>query len=273
MYIAAAVLDLLNSLTLRMYLSLGQRKLQREYSELKKDAAEALKEKLRLEVLKFTETLEESILEKITNKKTLTELLHVTATEEDYDLFVADLIPALKDLYESYQFQLLKPTPGDYQSGYALGFQLFRVEMAEQYDRLFRLAIDKGMTEAGITKAFIRAVKAGDLIDLGDAVIVDHGTGVSSILTGDDLSIYVTFMTEEYKAKKEEVEAEQREKAEKEEAEKEAYLEQRKKTFETLTDATDVLAKLTEEVRQSIPEEVDALEEEFELVRDLYGKV
>ena len=214
-------------------------------------------------------TLEDVILTKLENKKNLSELLITTATQEDYKEFVDALLPSLRDLYKSYQFQLLKPNPGDFVSGYALGFQLFRLEMEETYDYLFRLAIDKGMTEKGITLMFSEAVKNGELFDLGDVSIIDFGTGVSSILSGEDLRIYIAFATPEYMEKKAEAEAKAQADREELKAKQEEMLAKREEAYDTLQEATDVLSRMTEEALDKFPE----LDEQYNVVRDLYSKV
>ena len=214
-------------------------------------------------------TLEDVILTKLENKKNLSELLITNATQEDYKEFVDALLPSLRDLYKSYQFQLLKPNPGDYVSGYALGFQLFRLEMEETYDYLFRLAIDKGMTEKGITLMFAEAVRNGELFDLGDVSIIDFGTGVSSILSGEDLRIYIAFATPEYMEKKAEAEAQAQAEREELKAKQEEMLAKREEAYDTLQEATDVLSRMTEEALDKFPE----LDEQYNVVRDLYSKV
>ena len=214
-------------------------------------------------------TLEDVILTKLENKKNLSELLITTATQDDYKEFVDALLPSLRDLYKSYQFQLLKPNPGDFVSGYALGFQLFRLEMEETYDYLFRLAIDKGMTEKGITLMFAEAVRNGELFDLGDVSIIDFGTGVSSILSGEDLRIYIAFATPEYMEKKAEAEAQAQAEREELKAKQEEMLAKREEAYDTLQEATDVLSRMTEEALDKFPE----LDEQYNVVRDLYSKV
>ena len=214
-------------------------------------------------------TLEDVILTKLENKKNLSELLITTATQDDYKEFVDALLPSLRDLYKSYQFQLLKPNPGDFVSGYALGFQLFRLEMEETYDYLFRLAIDKGMTEKGITLMFSEAVRNGELFDLGDVSIIDFGTGVSSILSGEDLRIYIAFATPEYMEKKAEAEAKAQADREELKAKQEEMLAKREEAYDTLEEATDVLSRMTEEALDKFPE----LDEQYNVVRDLYSKV
>lgn len=273
-YLWISLMTVFDNFVFKVQYKLRQRKIETELDHVSRDVLELKKGQLRLDLLELAAIMEETIMEKFTNKKTLTELLQVTATEEDYKVFVKELLPLLDKLYKDYEFQLLKPTPDDFQSGYALGFQLFRMEMEETYDKLFRMAIDRGMTDAGITKEFLRAVKDGEFIDLGDAIISEVGTGVSTILTGEDLRIYVTFMTPEYKSKKDEHEAKIKEDLDKKKAEQEEYTEQRNKTYAALVDATDVLTSLTESVKEQIPgAPIEELEEEYELVRDLYGKV
>lgn len=248
---------------------------ERKKQNLQKDAITIREEFLdvcnteKKNLIQQIRTLEDVLLTKLENKKNLGELLVTTATQEDYKEFVDALLPSLKELYKSYQFQLLKPNPGDFVSGYALGFQLFRLEMEETYDYLFRLAIDKGMTEKGITLMFAEAVRNGELFDLGDVSIIDFGTGVSSILSGDDLRIYIAFATPEYMEKKAEAEAKAQAERDELKAKQEEMLAKREAAYDTLEEATDVLSRMTEEALEQFPE----LDEQYNVVRDLYSKV
>lgn len=272
-YAVDAALSTIILLIKRCHIRQSKIRLVEDFKEVNVSLLKISKEQIREELLSVTTQLEEVIMQKLINEKSLTELLNVTATQEDYDEFIGVLTPVLKDLYKNYQFQLFSPTPDDLQSGYAIRFQVFRMDMDEDYNKLFRMAIDKGMTERDITLTFYEYVKEGNLIDLGDAEVTLLGTGISSILSGADLDIYVSFMPKEYKEKKEAYEAKLAEEKEAQEKEKEEYMVQRNKTFNTLTEATDVLARLTEEVKEVLPEKTEELEETFEEVRDLYGKV
>lgn len=257
----------------RCYVRSNKAKLVEEIKEVNVSLLKISEEQIRGDLLVITKQLEEVIMQKLINEKSLTDLLATTAKKEDYDEFIDVLTPVLKDLYKNYQFQLFCPTPDDLQSGYAIRFQIFRMDMDEDYNKLFRMAIDKGMTERDITLTFYDYVKEGNLIDLGDAEVMLLGTGISSILSGADLDIYITFMPKKYKEKKEAYEAKLAEEKAEQEKEKEAYMEQRNKTFETLTEATEVLSNLTKEIKEELPEKTEELEEVFEEVRDLYGKV
>lgn len=209
---------------------------------------------------------EEEVMNRVVNEKSLTDLLVTEAVEADYKEYIAVLVGWIKDLYTNYDFQLLKPAPEDKNSGYAVMFQLFRGEKPEVFEQLFKLAIDRGLTDEAINKEFMKEIKAGEVVDLGDAIISIEGTGASSILRGEDIQVFISYETEAYKAEREEQERQ-------DEAERKLFAtkqdEYRKNQIEIqqiLTEASAVLRQMTEKQLEDNPEFV----EQVKKVKELY---
>lgn len=213
----------------------------------------------------ITEGEDELIME-MKNKKSLTELLSVKAEREDYEEYVGYLVDWIKDLYENYSFQLLKPNPNDFQSGYAIGLQLFSGEKPEVFDKMFKLAISKGLRDDEVNKVFIEQLKEGKVIPLGDAVLSTSSTGVSTILRGEDLQVFISFETEEYKAKRLEAEEADKKAREEQKEKQEAYIKQQKEIQKVLAEAASVLAQMTQEQLAENPE----FEEKYREVNGLF---
>lgn len=235
--------------------------------ERKKVILLAIKElKTSIEEAMIIQREEEERMKKVLNAKSLTELLVTEAVETDYKEYIAVLVEWIKDLYTNYDFQLLKPAPEDKNSGYAVMFQLFRGEKPEVFEQLFKLAIDRGLTDEAINKEFMKVIKAGEVVDLGDAIISIEGTGASSILRGEDIQVFVSYETEAYKAEREEQEA-------KDEAERklfatkqEDYRNKQVEIQQILTEASAVLRQMTEKQLEDNPEFV----EQVKKVKELY---
>lgn len=210
-----------------------------------------------------TNTLREMEIEmkEITNTKSLDQLLKTEATQEDYDAFVEEIATWTKELYKEYKFQLLQPGFEDYESGYAVVFQMFKEEKPELFENLFKQAIDKGLTDVQVNDTFVKLVKEGRVVDLGDVEIDEVGTGMSSILQGDDLRLFITFVTPEYKEKKEEVLKEKEEKLKVAEEKREEANKKREYAYATIVEASAVLKNMTEEAIKGNPELVEAYEE------------
>lgn len=235
---------------------------------------EKLKRALEQEALKLVEVATKQIRERelqmktITNTKALNELLVHTATQEDYDNFVLDIAEWVGELYRDYKFQFLQPAEEDFESGYAVVFQMFRPEKPELFDNLFKLAIDRGLTDAEINETFVKLVKEGKVLELGDIEIDERGTGMSSILQGDDLRLFITFVTPEYKEKKEEILKEREEKLAVENEKRAEADKKREAAYRAIVEASAVLSNMTKEVVEQHPELTEAYEEANKLYRE-----
>lgn len=205
-------------------------------------------------------------MNKLVNKKTLTELLKTEAKEADYKEYAEALGTWVKELFEDYQFQLLKPAQDDLISGYALAFQIYRAEDPERFLELFKLAIDRGLTDEGINKAFVAYIQEGNVVDLGEAIISIEGTGTSSILRGDDLQIFISYETEEYKEKRVEAVAKQKEEADKHKEKVEKQRKLQEESYKILTEAGTILRQMSQKQLEENPEFI----EQYKKVEELY---
>lgn len=222
-------------------------------------------DKLREELDNREKREEDNFMSKVQNKKSLTEILKVEATEEDYKEYMKILVDWIKDLYTNYNFQLLKPEPGDKKSGFAVSFELFHAEKPKEFEKLFKLAIDRGLSDEGINKEFMKAVKAGDIADLGDAIIAVEGTGSTSILRGENLNVFISYETPEYK--EERIEQEDKDEAfQKEHSDKQkAYQDKQREIHQVLVEASAILREMNEKQLEDNPEFVEQINKVKEL--------
>lgn len=143
---------------------------------------------------------------KIKNNNSLGELLALEPTAEDYEEYIRKVTNKIKNLFENYQFFMYEPNSSDLVSGYLLQFQILGHE--EIYDELFVHAMDSGLDMDVVDDYFFEALEAGDIIPIGDSIILERdGTGISPIKSGDDVRVIISFITEEYKQRQEEAEA------------------------------------------------------------------
>lgn len=202
----------------------------------------------------------------ISNHKALSELLEVHAKEEDYDVALDLVIRYITTLYEEYKFKLLKPQEGDYQSGYALTFTIDHntEESKEILETLFKLAIDRGLSEQELSDKFLEKVKEEEVVKLGDVEV--DGAGLSSVLSGEPVTAYIVYETVEYKQKREEQEEKQKEQQEIYEKAQEKQLKLREESHKALTEAAVILKEMNKEMVEANPEYLEA----YEKVRELY---
>lgn len=138
------------------------------------------------------------------NNKSLLELVTAEAKQEDYDKFVDLLVEHVKERYKNFEFQIMSPEVHSYANNYTLSFTLSRHGDRELYNKLFRHTMAKGLKEDEINKLIKERAKAGDIIELGEGIEIDEGfTGGTSILDGQDMTIFIAFTTKEIRDKKE----------------------------------------------------------------------
>lgn len=195
-------------------------------------------------------------MELIMNNKKLDELTNKIAKEEDYELFVEKMGELVKDLYANYQFLQQNPPEGDYTSGYFLGFQVIRAEYPLEYENLFRLAVDKNLNELEINKRFVKHVKEGKVLPLGDAIIDETQTGCSSILQAQEVRVNIVFGTKEYMDKQEQERKERQAKLEEERAQAMEVL----KTKDDVLNTLRVTEALANELADEVAEKYDLME-------------
>lgn len=215
----------------------------------------------------------------IANNHTLESMITVKPEETDYDTFVKVLTEAIKSDFENYKFLRQDPVPEDKTSGNCIIFNIFRDTHLEEFNYLFKLAVDRGLKDVDIIKHFQDAVAEGSVIPLGNAVVIKEETGVSSVLQGDSIRVMITYMTPEYAKAREEyidslredAKAEQDKKVEaREEAERLYKI--RVNAIKELEEATTVLKAMREKAVEdfSLSDSIEALSNK---IKEVEGKV
>lgn len=199
---------------------------------------------------KEEDVLEDTAIPVLVNEKNLEELLVDTATDADYQTFLDEIVWVVQDLYKNYQFLRQDPTPDDYNSGYYLAFQFIRGEYPEKYEKLFRLAIDRGLDPIKLNNLFVERAEKGEVLALGNAEVDSTQTGLSSILQGQDVRISITFAPKAYMEKKQElIDARQKEYEEKL-AEQQEIAKQKDDALKSIRLAQVVLNNLVDEIAE-----------------------
>lgn len=182
------------------------------------------------------------------NTKTLSGLLENHATEEDYKNFIETLIEVIKDLYANFQFLRQDPAEEDYFSGYFLAMQVIRQEYPREYESLFRLSVDKGLKPLKLSQLFVEYLKEGKVIPLGDAVIDESQSGISSIMQGDTVRVNITFAPKSYMEKKQEILDKRKEDNDKEAKRLQEEAKDKDAALNAIRVATKVLEEATDRV-------------------------
>lgn len=200
------------------------------------------------------------------NKNNLGQLLEVKASESDYDVALEMLVKEVKDLYKDFHFKFLKPQDGDFLSGYAVVFELHPKGKDDLLHTLFKYVVGKNMSEGKLADLFVEEVKKGNVIELGDVILDETGTGMSSLLTGEDVTIVISFETEDYQAKRKEQEELEDAEAEEQKAKQAKFEELRVESHKALVEASVILKEMSKELVEKNPEYVEA----YERVKELY---
>lgn len=198
----------------------------------------------------------------IKNTKAIGELLDIRAEEEDYDLVLGLIIGRIKDMYENFEFSVMKPQYGDYLSGYAINFVIDGVNASDRQlmRNLFKLSLDRGLSEGILSRKFADLVEAGEVFELGDIIVDNGATGFSSLVTGEPIRVVITYETAEYKEKRL-AQEEERDNARKEQEElREQQLKIREESHKALTEAAVILKEMSKEIIENHPGYVDAYE-------------
>lgn len=220
------------------------------------------------------------VLEKTYNKKSLTELVEKNESLEVYKPFITSIAELVQDLYSNYRFLRQDPAEGDKLSGTAIMFTIHNYAYPEEFENLFRYAIDNNLSEATITKEFAKLVAEGAVLDLGGAEVNIGETGVSSIYQSNDtLTVMITYMTPEYSAERdayiEELkakEAEQEDVAAERLAEAERLRDLRLAAYKQIEASTLALNTLTAESTKDV-HNVDKINELLTATKELLEKI
>jgi len=247
------------------------RKRQEEREELDKKRVELQNEIKRIsgiirkEVNKGAILGGDSVME-LKNTNSLGQLLDVKAKEEDYELALGMLIEEVKSKYADFQFKLLKPQQGDFFSGYAVTFELLPKEDHEFLHTLFKVVIGKNLSEGKLADLFVEQVKKGNVLDLGDVTLDETGTGMSTLLSGEAVTIAISFETEEYKEERLKNEEEKKKEEEAHKAKQEKMEKLRVEAHKAITEASVILSEMSKEIVAKHPEYLEA----YNRMRELY---
>lgn len=248
-----------------------ERRQQKQMRESRKRMTEVIKQTKELIKHNLGEGeshLAHTKLEVIQNDKSLENLLHTKAEEQDYEELVDFIVDKIQDLYKDFKFVLMKPQGNDYLSGYAVRF-IIDPAVPEDKDfliALFKFTVDKGLEERKISNVFADKVESGDVLGLGNVYIDKPGTGISSVLTGEPLQVFISYETEEYRNKRLKVEEEKQELQDKQALEQEKQQDNLREAHRILTEASALLEELSEKLVEDNPEFIEA----YTRVKDLF---
>lgn len=211
-FLATVILVILLSVYITR--QLAKKIVDREAAEMKRDIAQEMGDDAWKTIAEAKRWIEEDNevkrggnMVKGINGHTLGELLALEASEEEYEKYVEMVSEVVGELYSDYQFFMYEPDKSDLVSGYMLQFQIMGHEPV--YDKLFKYAMDTGLEMDKIDKYFYEALTNEKVIPVGEGIVLEEeGTGISPIKSGDDVRIIISFVTEEYRKRQEEAEAE-----------------------------------------------------------------
>lgn len=140
------------------------------------------------------------------NSLSLTDLLTKTATDEDYDKLIDMLTKLARETYAQYKFQIFK-SPDETTTTNFIQIVSAASEAPELHKEIFATAMNCGIDYSELVQRFAAHVAAGNVIDIGDDVVVitNDGThvaptGVSQInsgLEGSDITFIISFIKKE----------------------------------------------------------------------------
>lgn len=240
--------------------------------ENSKKETEAVRQQLMVmaEYIKNEFEKEQGVLDKkgeqLVNKKTLEELLQNEPIEKGYAEVIDILTATVKEAYENFRFTFMKPDEEDYLSGYAIKF-VFPVDKHQSlYEELFKLTVAYNLKEEEINKRFSKILANGKVIPVGNVLVDDKSTGVSPILNGEDLVVYIVFEDEEYLLKRKEEEKRQEKASEEAVAKQKEMVKAREDGYKTLLRASALMEKLSDELVKEHPEFLEA----YNKIREMY---
>lgn len=120
----------------------------------------------------------------IENTNTLTDLITTVPTDNAYETYTEKFSKLVSKLYKDYQYVLHKPFKDGDGDEYLIQMQIISHEDPEAYDELFKIAMDNNLNEFEISKRFADNVEAGNVVDLGDDVVIIKTDAAGRPLTG-----------------------------------------------------------------------------------------
>jgi hypothetical protein len=140
------------------------------------------------------------------NRLTLTDLVTVKPTDDNYDELVDLLTELASATYEEYKFFIAKSSD-ETKAAHFMQITSQYSEYPELHQLIFARAIEYGIDMRELQKRFAQAVEAGKVIDLGEnaVVILEDGTpqlatGVSPIQSGfegSEITFIISFIKKE----------------------------------------------------------------------------
>lgn len=140
------------------------------------------------------------------NQLTLSDLINRKPKREEYEEVVEYLVKLAKETYESYKFLIAKSSD-ETKEGHFLQLVSNYNENPKLHKKIFSKAMDYGVNMQILRKLFASKVAKGDVIDLGEDIVVitNDGeltppTGVSPInsgLEGGEIAFIITFVRKE----------------------------------------------------------------------------
>lgn len=149
---------------------------------------------------------EEINLSKVLNEMTLTDLISQNPAEEQYEEVVDILADIAEQTYKEYKFLIVK-SPDETKDAHFMQIQSSAEEMPTEHKLVFSKSMDYGLDMAVLRDRFSLRVAKGDVLDLGDEVMIileddtpQTPTGVSPVnsgLEGGEIVFNISFILKE----------------------------------------------------------------------------
>lgn len=143
---------------------------------------------------------------KLTNEMTLSDLISQDPTGEQYEEVVDILADIAEQTYKEYKFLIVK-SPDETKDAHFMQIQSSAEEMPTEHKLVFSKSMDYGLDMAVLRDRFSLRVAKGDVLDLGDEVMIileddtpQTPTGVSPVnsgLEGGEIVFNISFILKE----------------------------------------------------------------------------
>lgn len=140
------------------------------------------------------------------NKLTLSQLLTKEPKEENYEEVISLLTELARKTYKDYKFLIAKSTDEKHEANF-LQIVSNWAESPKLHKLIFSKSIDYGIDMQVLQRKFAEKVEKGEVLDLGDEVVVitDDGTGqlptgvspINSGLEGGEIAFIISFIKKE----------------------------------------------------------------------------
>jgi hypothetical protein len=130
-----------------------------------------------------TESLKGLFKKEVLNELTLTDLITIQPTDADYEEIIGLLKVLAQSTYAQYKFLIIK-SPDEVEMPHFLQMVAPASENPELHKEIFAKAMNTNMDYIELVKRFAAEVVAGNILDLGDDIVVIVNDGTSSFATG-----------------------------------------------------------------------------------------